>query len=50
MEDKAMLPTITRRSYSPFLSNLFDDGFFPVLTNRASSMPAVNIREKEFHP
>src|SRR4030065_57127 len=47
MEDKAMLPTITRRTYSPFLSNLFDDDFFPVLTNRTSSMPAVNIRENE---
>lgn len=47
MEDKAMLPTITRRSFSPFLSNLFDDDFFPVLTGRNSSMPAVNIRENE---
>jgi HSP20 family protein len=47
MEDKAMLPTITRRSYSPFLSNLFDDDFFPVLTNRTSSMPAVNIKEND---
>jgi HSP20 family protein len=47
MEDKAMLPTITRRSYSPFLSNLFDDDFFPVFTNRTSSMPAVNIKENE---
>jgi HSP20 family protein len=47
MEDKAMLPTITRKSYSPFLSNLFDDDFFPVLTNRTSSMPAVNIKENE---
>ncbi len=46
-EDKAMLPTITRRSYSPFLSNLFDDDFFPSLSNRTSSMPAVNIRESE---
>ncbi|HRW84691.1 MAG TPA: Hsp20/alpha crystallin family protein [Bacteroidales bacterium] len=42
-----MLPTITRRSYSPFLSNLFDDDFFPVLNNRTTSMPAVNIRENE---
>ena len=47
MEDKAMLPTITRRTFSPFLSNLFDDDFFPVLTGRNSSMPAVNIRENE---
>jgi HSP20 family protein len=42
-----MLPTITRRGYNPFLSNLFDDDFFPVLSNRTSSMPAVNIRENE---
>ena len=42
-----MLPTISRRSYSPFLSNLFDDDFFPVLTGRTSSMPAVNIKEDE---
>ena len=41
-----MLPTI-RKSYSPFLSNLFDDDFFPVLTGRNSSMPAVNIKEDE---
>jgi HSP20 family protein len=47
MEDKAMLPTISRRTYSPFLSNLFDDDFFPVLTSRTSSMPAVNIKENE---
>jgi HSP20 family protein len=43
-----MLPTISRKSFRPFyLSNLFDDDFFPVLTNRTSSMPAVNIREDE---
>ena len=42
-----MLPTITRRTFSPFLSNLFDDDFFPTLTSRTSSMPAVNIRENE---
>lgn len=47
MEDKAMLPSITRRSFSPFLSNLFDDDFFPVVSNRTSSMPAVNIKENE---
>jgi HSP20 family protein len=47
MEDKTMLPTISRRTYSPFLSNLFDDDFFPVLTSRTSSMPAVNIKEDE---
>jgi len=43
-----MLPMITRRSYKPFLwSNLFDDDFFPVLSQRNTSMPAVNIREDE---
>jgi HSP20 family protein len=47
MEDKAMLPTISKRTFSPFLSNLFDDDFFPVLTNRTSSMPAVNIKEND---
>jgi HSP20 family protein len=47
MEDKAMLPTISRRTFSPFLSNLFDDDFFPVVSNRTSSMPAVNIKENE---
>lgn len=48
MEDKAMLPMITRRSYKPFLwSSLFDDDFFPVVSNRNTSMPAVNIKEDE---
>jgi HSP20 family protein len=47
MEDKTMLPSITRRTFSPFLSNLFDDDFFPALTSRTSSMPAVNIREDD---
>lgn len=42
-----MLPMINKRTYSPFLSNLFDDDFFPVLNNRTSSMPAVNIKEDE---
>ena len=43
-----MLPTITKRTFSPFyMSNLFDDEFFPVVSNRNSSMPAVNIREVE---
>jgi HSP20 family protein len=47
-EDKAMLPMITRRSYKPFLwSNLFDDDFFPVVSGRNTSMPAVNIKEDE---
>jgi HSP20 family protein len=39
---------ITRRSYKPFLwSNLFDDDFFPVVSHRSTSMPAVNIREDD---
>jgi HSP20 family protein len=43
-----MLPTITRKSFRPFyLSNLFDDDFFPVLQNRTSSLPAVNIKEDD---
>lgn len=43
-----MLPTISRRSYRPFyLPGLFDDDFFPVLSGRTSSMPAVNIREDD---
>ena len=43
-----MLPTITRRSYKPFLwSGLFDDDFFPVLSQRNTSMPAVNIKEDD---
>jgi HSP20 family protein len=45
-----MLPTISTRTFRPFgLSNLFDDDFFPVLNNRTSSMPAVNIKEDEKH-
>jgi HSP20 family protein len=43
-----MLPMITRRNYKPFLwSNLFDDDFFPVHSQRNTSMPAVNIKEDE---
>ena len=43
-----MLPMITRRSYKPFIwSNLFDDDFSPVLSQRNTSMPAVNIKEDE---
>jgi HSP20 family protein len=43
-----MLPMITRRSYKPFLwSNLFDDDFFPVVSQRSTSIPAVNIKEDE---
>ncbi len=43
-----MLPTITKRSFGPFLMpRLFDDDVFPVFSDRANSMPAVNIREDE---
>lgn len=43
-----MLPTITRKSFRPFyMPNLFDDDFFPVMSARSNSMPAVNIREDE---
>ena len=43
-----MLPMITRRSYKPFLwSGLFDDDFFPVVCQRNTSMPAVNIKEDD---
>jgi HSP20 family protein len=43
-----MLPTIAKRSFRPFyMPNLFDDDFFPVTSNRTSSMPSVNIREDE---
>jgi len=43
-----MLPTITRRSFRPFyVPNIFDEDFFPVVPDRTSSMPAVNIREDE---
>jgi HSP20 family protein len=43
-----MLPMITRRNYKPFLwSSLFDDDFFPVVSQRNTSMPAVNIKEDE---
>ena len=43
-----MLPTITKRSFRPFyMPNIFDEDLFPVVTNRTSSMPAVNIREDD---
>ena len=43
-----MLPMITRRNYKPFLwSSLFDDDFFPVVSQRNTSMPAVNIKEDD---
>ncbi|HUX97448.1 MAG TPA: Hsp20/alpha crystallin family protein [Bacteroidales bacterium] len=45
-----MLPTIVRKSFRPFyMPNFFDDDFLPVLHNRTSSMPAVNIKEDEKH-
>ena len=47
-----MLPTITRRSFRPFyLSNLFDDTFFPAVQSSSNSVPAVNIKvdEKNYH-
>ncbi len=43
-----MLPTIAKRSFRPFyMGSIFDDDFFPVISNRSNSMPAVNIREDE---
>ncbi len=43
-----MLPTNTRRTFRPFyMPNIFDEDLFPLVTNRTSSMPAVNIREDE---
>jgi HSP20 family protein len=43
-----MLPTITRRNFRPFyIPSIFNDDFFPVLSNSTSSMPAVNIREDD---
>jgi HSP20 family protein len=43
-----MLPMITRRSYKPFLwSDFFDDDFYPVVSRKNASMPAVNIKEDD---
>ncbi len=43
-----MLPTISKRSFRPFyMGSIFDDDFFPVMSNTTSSMPAVNIKEDE---
>ena len=43
-----MLPTITRKSFRPFyMSDLFNDDFFPILHNSTRSMPAVNIKEDD---
>jgi HSP20 family protein len=48
MEDKAMLPTITKRNFRPFyMGSIFDDDFFPVMSNNVSSMPVVNIKEDD---
>ena len=43
-----MLPTIMRENYRPFyMSNFFNDDFFPALTGKTNSIPAVNIKEDE---
>lgn len=43
-----MLPSITKRTFRPFyMPGIFDDDFFPVMSGRSGSMPAVNIREDE---
>ena len=43
-----MLPSIMRRSYRPFyMPDFFYDDFFPTLTGKTNSMPAVNIKEDE---
>lgn len=43
-----MLPTISKRTFRPFyMPDIFDNDFFPVYSNKTSSMPAVNIREDE---
>ncbi|MBG0858062.1 MAG: Hsp20/alpha crystallin family protein [Bacteroidales bacterium] len=42
-----MLPSISKRTLSPFLSSIFDDDLFPGFNSRVSSMPAVNIKENE---
>lgn len=45
-----MLPTITKRTFSPFyMPGIFDDDFFPTISNRNNNMPAVNVREDEKH-
>jgi HSP20 family protein len=47
MEGKIMLPTITKRGYSPlFMSNFFDNDF-DSLHGMRRDLPAVNIREGE---
>ena len=42
-----MLPSISKRTFSPFyMPGFFEDAFFP-LVSRRESMPAVNIREDD---
>jgi HSP20 family protein len=47
LEEKAMLPSITRRNFRPFFPSLFDDDFYTINTSRPNSLPAVNIREDD---
>jgi HSP20 family protein len=43
-----MLPTISRKSFRPFyMPDFFENNFSPVISDRTSSLPAVNIRESE---
>jgi HSP20 family protein len=43
-----MLPTITTRNFRPFfMPNIFENDYFPVLSTRTNSTPAVNIREDD---
>ncbi len=43
-----MLPTFTKSSFRPFyLPGVFDEDFFPVLSNTTNSNPKVNIREDD---
>jgi HSP20 family protein len=43
-----MLPLITKRSFRPYyVPNFLDDEFFPVLSNRSSAIPSVNIKEND---
>jgi HSP20 family protein len=47
-EDKTMLPSISKRTFSPFyMPGFFEDDFFPLVTSRTDSLPAVNIREDD---
>jgi HSP20 family protein len=43
-----MLPTITKRSFSPFyMPDIFGEELFNFFPKNTSSLPAVNIREDE---